>query len=141
MTLRNPGLNAERVQASSLLIALCCVIAQKIWKLNIFRQIILKNGVPLVFGFQPIKFKSYYGIYFRSVKNICVKITKRRLIIIQYCDLFEYESKCSLSKSCVTQELLFQILPFRINQTDHECILNTLDYVYDMEIYLKAGLV
>jgi hypothetical protein len=83
---------------------------------------IVKNGVRMVFGFQPIKFESYYVIYFRSVKNICVKITKRRLIIIEYCELFEYESKCSLSNSSVTQELLFQILPFQINQTDHECI-------------------
>jgi len=25
---------------------------------------IVNNGVPLVFDFQPIKFESYYGIFF-----------------------------------------------------------------------------
>lgn len=91
----------------------------------------VKNGVPLVFGFQPIKFESYYGIYFRPLKNIYVKITRRRLTIVQYWDLLEHESKCYLSKSSVTQELLFQILPFRINQTDYKYILNIFDCVYD----------
>jgi len=43
---------------------------------------IAKNGFPLMFGFQPIKFESYYGIYFRSLRNIYVKITRRRLTII-----------------------------------------------------------
>jgi len=90
---------------------------------------IVKNGVPLVFWFQLIKFESYYGIFFRSLKNIYVKITRHRLTIIQYWDLFEYKSKCYLSKSSVTQELLFQILPFRINEADYKCILNIFDYV------------
>jgi hypothetical protein len=69
------------------------------------------------------------AFFFRSPENIYVKITRLRLTIIQYWDLFEYKSKCYLSKSSVTQELLFQILPFRINQVDQKYILNIFDYV------------
>jgi len=49
----------------------------------------VKNGVPLVFGFQLIKFESYCAIFFRSLKNVYVKLTRRRLGILQYWDLFD----------------------------------------------------
>jgi hypothetical protein len=55
-----------------------------------------------------------------GLSKIFVKITRRGLTIIQHWNLVEYESKSSLWTSDVTQELLYQILPFRANQAHHK---------------------
>lgn len=82
MTLRKPGLNAGRVQAGSLLQAsLLCHSTKKNMDIKFILKMVAKNWFLLMFGFQPIKFQSYYGIYFRSLKNIYVK-TRRRLTMI-----------------------------------------------------------